>query len=524
MRKWIAVGVGVVLLGALALWFFLGRGAKAPPTSALSTATADRRDLEVTAEAAGLVEPVRVVEVKSKASGEVLRVLVETGDRVEQGALLAEIDPRDVQSSLEQAQADLQSARVTAQVTEAHRVRMETLKASATVTQQEYESAVQGAAAARAAVVRNETSVRLARERRGDVTIRAPISGTVLSRSVEEGQIIASATSNVSGGTALFQMADLSEMQVRAKVDESDIGSISVGQQARVTVEAHPGKTFAGRVAKVEPQAVVEQNITLFPVLVRLDNKQGLLRPGMNGEVEVEIARRSEVITVPSTAVVAARDAASAAQALGLQPDAVRGLLRGGGRGARAESGSEGGDQASGADGAGTGVQGTPGAGPNLPAAQGKSGRSGTVPAQAAGALSDADPPDVCRALREQIRAAGGVDGLSEEQRAQAQACREQRASGGAGVQPGQDAAGRRGLVFVQTPTGPEPRAVTLGLSDWENTEVIEGLAEGEQVVLVSVVQMKNQQQQSSERMRQRMGGGLVPGAGGGGGRGGRGR
>jgi glutamate-ammonia-ligase adenylyltransferase len=111
-------------------------------------------------------------------------------------------------------------------------------------------------------------------------------------------------------------------------VDETDIGKIHPGQQARVSLEAYPGRTFTGEVVKIEPQAVVEQNVTLFPVLIRMKNPEGLLKPGMNAEVGVEIASREDVVTVPNTAVVSPREAISAAAALGLDEAAVRATLR----------------------------------------------------------------------------------------------------------------------------------------------------------------------------------------------------
>ncbi len=233
-----------------------------------------------------------------------------------------------MQNALDQAAADLESAEVQLSTAGANRGRMEELRQSNAVTQQEYESAVQQAASARAAVVRAQTNLQLARERRSDVTIRAPIRGTIITDNVEPGQIIASATGNVSGGSVLFTMADLSEMQVRTLVDETDIGQIHPGQDARVTVEAYSGRTFRGQVYKIEPQAVVEQNVTTFPVLVRLSNPEDLLKPGMNAEVAVQIASRAGALVVPNGAVVGLRDAAAAATALGLDPAALEGALR----------------------------------------------------------------------------------------------------------------------------------------------------------------------------------------------------
>lgn len=438
--KKVVLIVGALALVGAAVYFVRAQPAQKTSQRELPTAEAKRLDLEIVAEASGLLEPIRVVEVKSKASGEVLRVLVETGSQVAQGDLLTEIDPRDVQNALTQAEADLESAQVRLKTVEAQRQRMEALRATGVVTQQELEAAVDAAATARAASVRAQTNLQLARERRKDVTIRAPITGTILERTIEPGQIIASATSNVSGGTTLFKMADMSEMQVRTKVDETDIGKIHPGQQARVVLEAYPGRTFIGEVIKIEPQAVVEQNVTLFPVLIRLKNPEGLLKPGMNAEVSIEIASREDVITIPNTAVVSPREAVSAAAVLGLDEATVRATLRPGGA-----------------------------------------------------------PP-------------GGTQGQQPADQGQQPGVQRRQRGGNPDRRPG--------VVFVQQEGGPQPRRVILGLSDWENSEVISGLEAGEKVLLVSVAQLQQQQQQSMERMRQRAGG-VIPGAGGRGGGGG---
>ncbi|WP_338866668.1 efflux RND transporter periplasmic adaptor subunit [Myxococcus stipitatus] len=496
-KKWVITGVAAVLLGGGVYATRQGTQPKTPERSA-ALAVVERRDMEVVAESAGLVEPLRVVEVKSKASGEVLRVLFDTGDKVEKDALLAEIDPRDVQNALAQAQADLESARVRLNTTEAQRQRMESLRQSGYVTQQEYETSVDAFATARAAKVRAETNLQLARERSRDVTIRAPSSGTLLERQIQPGQIIASATSNVSGGSTLFKMADLSTMQVRAKVDETDVGQIRAGLKARITMEAYPGRTFVGEVVKIEPQALVEQNVTLFPVLVRLDNPEGLLRPGMNAEVAIEISRRRDAITVPNSAVVGMRDARAAAMAVGLTEDAVRSLLRP--PGARGEGRGRGGSGGS-----------TPAENTDAPS----TGEATAGPPENKGPSRDpsapANPPGTVAASGTESQGKGvAVAGGPSEGSGGG---RRQRGGGGGGRQGSGDT--RPGIVFVQGANGPEPRKVMLGLSDWESSEVLSGLEPGEQVLLVSVAQLQQQQQQNSERMK-RAAGGMFPGAGGG--------
>lgn len=416
-----AILAAVVVLGAAGFGVYrLGGGETEQPAqnSSAMYATAERKTLELVAEAAGVVEPIRIVEVKSRASGEVLNVPVDTGDRVDAGTLLAEIDARDVNNAYAQAAADLEAARVQRETADAQKKRMVALRESGVVTQQEYESAVQNAATGRASVVRAETNLQLAKERRNDVIIRAPISGTVLLRSVQPGVIIASATSNVSGGTTLFTMADLSEMQVRAKVDETDIGRISPGQVAIVTVEAYPGRTFKGTVLKIEPQAVVEQNVTLFPVLVRLANPDGLLRPGMNAELRVEVAKKTDALTIPNAAVVAMKDVRSVAKTLGVELADPR--RRGDG---------------------------------------GTAARGGN---------------------RE-----GGMRREGDE---------------------------RPAMVFVNKNGAIEARRVLVGLSDFDHTEVVSGLNEGDQVVLVSVAQMQQQLKKRQDVIRKR---GILPSGGG---------
>jgi HlyD family secretion protein len=346
-----------VVLGMLALLGLTAAGCGEPGETQEIRKTTDRapverRDLEIRAEASGQIEPLRMVEVKSRVAGELKRITVETGDAVRQGELIAEIDPRDVRNAFEQAEADLEVARAEVSTATAQRKRIENLAGAGVLSTQDLENSQLAETNARAHLLKAETNLRLAREKTGDVTIRSPITGTVIEKTVEQGQIIASASGNVSGGTTLVKMADLGTVRTRALVDEIDIGRIAPGQPAAVTVEAYPGRTFRGTVTKIEPQAVVEQNVTMFPVLIVLDNPEGLLKPGMNAEVSIDIANRENVVAVPNGAVVSIREAPSAGAVLGLKDADVRSKLaaarqqrqgQGGPRGERErpDSGSE---------------------------------------------------------------------------------------------------------------------------------------------------------------------------------------
>ncbi len=285
------------------------------------------RDITILASAAGSVEPILIVEVKSKASGEILDVRVETGDEVTRGKLLVRVDQRIPRNGLTQAEADLEVAQAQLSNAEAQLRRAQALYETQSITEQEFDDARLGQANATASLVRAERSKEDAAIAFEDTEVRAPAGGIILERNVEVGSVIQSATSGVSGGQVLLLMANLDTVQVRTLVDETDIGKISPDLRVNIRVDAYPNQPFQGRVLKIEPQAVTEQNVTMFPVLIRIPNEDGLLRPGMNSEVEIRVASRQGVLTVPDAALRTSNDFASAAAVLGLDIETVEAQL-----------------------------------------------------------------------------------------------------------------------------------------------------------------------------------------------------
>ncbi|MBT8108533.1 MAG: efflux RND transporter periplasmic adaptor subunit [Gammaproteobacteria bacterium] len=281
------------------------------------TAGVERRTIEVAVSSAGIVEPIATVEVKSKASGEVLGVFVATGDTVEEGSLMVSIDPRIVRNRLAQSEAELKAARSRREIALTQKRRVDSLVTNGTLTQSDLEQATLDLANAEAQVVTAEVAVENARIAVDDTDIRAPISGSILFKPVEVGQVISSPTQDFAGGTLLMQMADLSAVQIRTLVDETDIGKIRPGMPASVSVAAYPNQPFPGEVMKIEPQAVIEQNVTMFAVLVSIQNPDGLLMPGMNAEVEMSVARADDAMTIPVMALRTRRDLESTATVLG---------------------------------------------------------------------------------------------------------------------------------------------------------------------------------------------------------------
>ncbi len=290
---------------------------------AYDAAPVEPRSIEVTVDASGVVEPESTVEVKSKASGEVLTVHAETGDVVEAGSLLVEIDKRTPRNRVSETEAALVAAQARRKIAQTQMQRAESLFKSQTLTQADYEQTQLEFANSEAQVVSATVALENARITLDDTDVRAPITGTVIEKAVEPGIVITSPTQAVSGGTVLMKMADLTSVQVRTRVDETDIGKIRPGMKTRVTVAAYPNQPFEGEVLKIEPQAIVEQNVTMFSVLIKISNRGGLLKPGMNADVRIQIAARESVPAVPTAALRTDSDVPMTATMLGLTEETL---------------------------------------------------------------------------------------------------------------------------------------------------------------------------------------------------------
>lgn len=313
---------GAGLAAAALLLTACGDGAA--PAPAWESAAVTRGDLAVTVEASGTIEPVAAVEVKSKASGEILELGAEIGDTVEAGRLLVRIDPRTPKNLVDQAEAELNAALQRERTARTQLERGEKLRENAWINQSELEALELEVANTRAAAVAARVALENARIGLEDTEVRAPSAGTILTRLVERGQVISSPTRDVGGGTVILTMADLTRVRARVRVDETDIGKLAAGIPARIEVAAFPGREFSGAVEKIEPQAVVDQNVTLFAVLINVANQDGLLRPGMNVDATFDVAERRGVLTLPVMALRATRDVEATAEILGLDPAEIR--------------------------------------------------------------------------------------------------------------------------------------------------------------------------------------------------------
>ena len=454
-----------VLIGAV----LLGACQKPAPPPVYQAVPVERRDIIVSAQASGAINPDTTVQVKSKASGEILDIKVQTGDIVKHGTLIVQVDQRIPANDVAQAQATLQVdsaqlANATAQYT-----REKDLFAARAVTQQELEQSALSVSVANAAAVRDGIALENAKIALGDTQVLAPITGTVIALAVQRGTVISSPNSSASGGTVILTMADLGLVQVKTWVDESDIGKLHPGQQADVIVAAYPNRPFKGEVLKIEPQADTIQNVTMFPVDIRIDNKDGLLKPGMNADVRVSIGQRLNVLAVPNAALRTEKDVASAGSVLGINAADLEQMLTDAKKtfadqqAQQADTGAQ--VQLPKRDGAGAN------AGDTSKGAPGNRGGDSNVPGNSGG------------------RNAGGRKGGGG---------RGGRGRGGGGADNGN---GGRYIVFAMRNGRATPVYVQTGLTDLDYSEVTTGLTERDSVLLLPSASLVANQQQLQQRM-----------------------
>ena len=316
--KYINVKFLTVLLST-AILVGCGGGEKEEEFKFYTLKEAGAQQLELTVEASGTVEAISSIEIKSKASGQVLFLGAEVGDYVEEGVVLARIDQRTPTNTLAQANADLEVAKVRLSNAQNQFDRSKRLHDEGNISDKSFEDAQEAFSSARAQLVRAEVFLENARIALDDTSVRSPIAGTVISRLAEVGQVITSPTSAVGGGTLLMEMADLNKVRVRALIDEIDIGKISIGQEVTLKVSAYRDKRFTGVVSKIEPMSKIDQNVTTFPVLIDIENTDNLLLIGMNTDVEIEILNEEVALALPAGSLRTRKDVVSVAGLLGIK-------------------------------------------------------------------------------------------------------------------------------------------------------------------------------------------------------------
>ena len=310
MKKtiWIVIII-IVVAGAYFIWNpFAEEEDNNGNATRISTSVVKKGNLAITVNSTGIVQPVLTVDLKSKASGEIIELPIEEGDYVKKGDLIAKLDAKTTRNTYDQALADLEVAKKSLSLTVREAERQQELYNKKLISELQYENSLLQKEQANSSLVKAKTNLDDAKERLSDTVIKSPIDGIVLKKYVEIGQIIASGISAVSGGTTIAAVADLSKAYIRTAVDEVDIGQIEPGQNAIVIAESFPDRTFRGEVLRVHPLATVQQNVTTFDVTIEVDNSDRLLMAGMNASVDITAGFVEDALLVPREALTDMRN------------------------------------------------------------------------------------------------------------------------------------------------------------------------------------------------------------------------
>ncbi len=341
MNKKIILLTGAVLVlgvAAVAYWYW----GSAPAQASFRLVNIERGNVVAAVSATGTLNPVVSVQVGSQVSGQIKEIFVDYNSVVKQGDVIARIDPDSFALRVSQAQADLEAGRATALTQRANVAALQAEVSRAQVVLAEAErnykrnqSLVEKGFVSQAALETSQSAVATAREqvktaqaqravgeaqiRNGEAlvkqresqlaqakvdlertTIRAPVDGIVISRSVDAGQTVAASLQ----APVLFQIArNLTDMQVEASIDEAEIGRVAVGQDATFTVDSFPGRTFRGKITQVRKAALVVQNVVTYVAIISAPNPDLTLLPGMTTNVRITVANRDQVLRVPNAAL-----------------------------------------------------------------------------------------------------------------------------------------------------------------------------------------------------------------------------
>src|SRR5438445_5982835 len=342
---WGSVVAVIVLLIAVGVIVAKSGGTKIDPSK---LAKVEKGDLAKSVVATGKVTPITKVEVKSKASGIVKKLLVDYGDKVKKGQLLAQLDKEEIQAQVEQSRAAVEAAEASLTSSEAdyERAKVDAEGPDVPLLKRAYERAIgmakegvvstsaledaqknyelslnkQNVSKAQLVVLRakigqsaaqvsqDRANLKQLEEQLGYTDIESPIDGVVLSRDVEMGDAVSSILVLGSSATLVMTLGDTSEVYVKGKVDESDIGRVYLGQPARIKVESFKDKTFNGVVTKISPMGVEKDNVTTFEVRASINNPGGELKAEMTANAEIILDEHKGVLQVPEGAIIYDKD------------------------------------------------------------------------------------------------------------------------------------------------------------------------------------------------------------------------
>lgn len=288
----------VLAVAGAGLWYWLNRRAEKP--AEYVTVPVTRADLTQVVTATGTLQPVITVEVGSQISGIIDKVLVDYNSVVKKGDVVAHIDAGTYETRLRSAEADLANARANYRLVELNAQRIRSLREQELVPPSDLDQALAQLAQAEAQVQTRTAAVESAKIDLSRCTIYSPVDGIVLSRQVDVGKTVAASFNT----PVLFTIAnDLTKMQIEGAIAEADIGNVEVGQAVKFTVDAFPNRQFEGRVSSIRNSPVTVQNVVTYETIIDVRNDDQKLRPGMTANVSVIVAQRPNTLRIPNTAL-----------------------------------------------------------------------------------------------------------------------------------------------------------------------------------------------------------------------------
>lgn len=299
-KKKIALMIGVIAIGGAALAFYSKSQTPVVEAPRFRVAAVDTGNITQTVTATGTINPVALINIGSQVSGTVNLLKADFNDRVKKGQILLTLDPTIFNAQIHQSEAQLASARASLRLAQATHQRNQTLVTQSFISPLALDQSKREVEVAQANIQLTQAQLARAQADLNNSVIRSPIDGVIIKRTVELGQTVAASFTT----PTMYQIAqDLTKMQIDTSVSEADVGALKEGQLARFVVDAYPDKEFEARMRQFRLAANVVQNVVTYNVVLDVDNRDELLKPGMTAQVRLLVGNRENVLRIPTAAL-----------------------------------------------------------------------------------------------------------------------------------------------------------------------------------------------------------------------------
>lgn len=307
-RRWVPSLVVLVLLAGLVVSVVEIRrlSAAQKPLDPTLIMTVKRGDLAIEVLETGKVAPREKVEIKSKVSGQVSKVLVDAGDKVRKGQLLLLLDPIDNERNVARSEADVAAAENALEFAQLQLERREKGLAERGVAVMDVEQAKSDLKAKKVALQTAQVAANIAADQLRYTRIVSPMDGTVTERGIQPGEVVTPGVQATFEGKPLLTVSDLSTLLIKVDLNQIDVAKVRMGQTVAVTLDALPGKSYEAKVTKIAPASVLPKDakVDVFPVEATMTKADNLIKPGMTADVRIHIETKPKVLSLPIEAVV----------------------------------------------------------------------------------------------------------------------------------------------------------------------------------------------------------------------------